>query len=205
MFAFAPLFLHPLLILTTAVIYLTVMSLFHELGHWLAGLLAGAECRVNWVRNGLTIALSTHASFPGGVKPAQDVLFTLGGPLVHMCANLPFLVQEGLPELRFLAQISLVLIATNLLPVLPCDGYYLVRTVRAAWGHSHLVQALVGLQWVLFAGIAGPGLWLAADTLAVPAVGIVGRVSMGALGLVVLFRLSAKLIRIAMTPGLAGN
>ncbi|HWH70282.1 MAG TPA: hypothetical protein VNT26_12930, partial [Candidatus Sulfotelmatobacter sp.] len=78
----AELLLHPLLILVTAFTYFTAMGLLHEVGHWLAGLLAGGDCRVTWVRHGMTIALSTQATFRGGVKPAQDLLFTLGGPLL---------------------------------------------------------------------------------------------------------------------------
>lgn len=191
------------LVLVAGVIYFTASAVAHELGHWLVARWFGASCQLQWHRTGPVIMLTTQFSTLQPMTPAQDLLTTSAGVVMQLLINLLVATLSHLPILVGLAFVSLPLIAVNIVPIEPTDGYYVIRIVARRRGDAALItRCVAGGQWLLFAAALITASWYALHLLLASWRGLGGgAAALGILGVVILFRVVRRLGRLNRAAG----
>jgi len=183
------------LVLVAGVVYFTVSAIAHELGHWAVARLFGASCQLQWRRAGPVIVLTTRFSTLQPMTPAEDLSTTSAGVVMQLLINLLVVTQSHLPILVGLAFVSLPLIALNIVPIEPTDGYHVIRIVARSRGDAAVItRCVAGGQWVLFAAALLAASWYALRLLVASWRGAGGgAAALGVLGIIILFRVVRRL------------
>jgi hypothetical protein len=181
------------------VFYILFMPLLHEAGHLITAYFIGGNGKIVIVRKVPPLYYS-KIKFDIDISDMKNLVLTSAGFMFQFLFNFAFLLQNIFPNLKLFSFLYLGVIALNVIPVKPSDGYYIFQIfqqIRSKWNRKMMNKLFRFAQWTIFYILFTSGI-ISEILIVQNAIDhkAIFNLSLGVISTTVIIRIIEKLIRI---------
>jgi len=177
------------------IFYILFMPLLHEAGHLITAYFIGGNGKIVIVKKVPPLYYS-KIKFDIDISDMKKLVLTSSGFTFQFLFNFAFLLQSIFPNLKLFSFLYLGVIALNIVPVKPSDGYYIFQ-ITSKWNRKLMNKLFRLAQWTIFYILFTSGV-ISEILIVQNAIDHKGifNLSLGVISTTIIIRIIEKLIRI---------